>query len=313
MPTQFTFPIVKDILVCAGKPALDRGFTVEWPDLDKPGLPNIIKSTIQGIISVQLQFITFIKGWIDKAKEVLTNAAKLQKVVTDFLKDLASWPSKVIKEIVKNFTAELKLPDIKKMIVDWLSPYNVHFDSLNIPDIAAILTNVLTKIVTGGKSVKQALESEISGFLTPIMNTVMSARNAVVNVATTITNQISQIVEGIQKFIKKYMDLLMFFISLPGTILKVIFNFLIKGLTSLVELATKGFTALMTTVKETLSSIAISTLNALGLNVDIPHSPTPPILTLVLCLLNALVDIFKNFPGNVVNLRQLPALLPTVT
>jgi phage-related protein len=294
---QVTFPIVKDVVACvgAGYPSVQ----FDWPSIDMPGMPNLLRSTIQAVITVQLQFVTFIQSWVEKIKK---NAAEF----ANFLKELLNFPDKVIKELIKNFMAQFKLPDIQKMITDWLSSVGVSSLSLRVPDITTMLTNIVKKIVIKVQDVKAALASEISSFLNPIKNAIGSAVNATAAAVTEVRNRITSVTNAIMAWINKYVSMLTFFISIPALLLKAIIDFLKKGATSVVQ----ALTNLMKSIIQTFKNMVMSALHVLGLDVELPHLSMPPMLKLVICLLKALTDIILGFPGNVLSVNKLPALLP---
>lgn len=302
MPTSFSFPIVGDVLACVGKAT--PNVIIDWPALDEPGLPNILKSTAQAVIAVQLQFINFVAGWIDKIK-------KNAKALADAITDLKKWPAKVITEIVKNFMAEFKMPDIAKMIRDWITQVSGKVDEIKIPDIISMLANILTNIVLKGMSINTALTSEMQSFISPIYAALTNAQTTISDVAGAALAKIAQAretvakaVNAVQMWIEKYIKMIVLFISIPGLLLKAIFEYLLEKFMSILA----GFSGMMSSIIKTLDDAVKKMLSDLGFVSPVETSlATPPVLTLIVCLLKALVNVITGFPGNV---GSLSALLP---
>jgi hypothetical protein len=117
---------------------------IVWPEIDVPGMPNLIKSAIRSLAGTLLKFYDFIKPILNFSISDLTSKAaqiveKVKKFITDF-------PGAVINEIVKLFTETLVLPDFM----------------LQLPDIGPILKSVLQKIIIEFKSPLQAIKDVIA-------------------------------------------------------------------------------------------------------------------------------------------------------
>jgi phage-related protein len=168
----------------------------QWPEVDEPGLPNVIKSTMQSIIGMWTAFINFIQKYLNVQK------------IKDLAKDILDFPNKAIKVIIDTYLAEIKLPDLSK--------YVPSLQEIQI--IPTVLLESLKKIVK--------LEDPLSA--------VKQAVSSVISTANSAASWISEWLESHLKMFVMMVGIAGSMVKIIVDFVTKSFNDLLKGFTSLV-------------------------------------------------------------------------------
>jgi phage-related protein len=256
--------IIGDVLECQ-RISMGASPGITWPEIDVPGMPNMIRSAIRALAGTLLKFYDFVKPILNFSISDLTSkAAQIVEKVKKFISD---FPGAVIDEIVKMFTETLVLPEF----------------TLRLPNLGVTLKNILQKIIIELKSPVQAIRDVIAS-IPSFDGELAFVREWYGKLLSFITFLVA-IPANVVKLIMEFMSGL---INAASELIR-------KGLAGLMSSISEALKPLLD------SLLAELELNVSVPDLDL----TPPVVSVAGCLLRQVKGIIVGFPSNVGSLPSI--------
>lgn len=279
---RFFGTLVKDII----DGMTPEGTTIEI-DPNVPGLANLIKATTKAVARTVAWFYVKVYEILQDMKKAAQWAAELPKKLKDLLKE-------AVTEIVNSITADIKLPDFRTTLPDDLRNL---VGSIEMPAIIKASIKMLMKIIKGIQSLPEAIADGVKDIIDGLGFNKLIAKTR----DSEAVKRIQEIAKTVAEWANGLIKFILFLISLPGLIVKAIFDFITKKFTELVT----GITKLTTTIIDSITAELNKQLEKLDLSVQIPGFTDPPIVKLVKSLLKGVQKLIQKILGAIADARDL--------